>query len=139
MDSVTFQLVLHNPTGRSVPGTLTYHFRDLKRSGHDALTELAAAAVDRGTAEFTTFVVEGTFSAPALTGPLPIKIKGVSYISMIGPTLATIFNGNSTIASLGLEFNLIDSGGRYIGGGLSWRPEGPGSMQPWCLIGTQLD
>lgn len=139
MDSVTFQLMLHNPAGRSVPGTLSYHFRDLKRSGHDALTELATAAVDRGTAEFSTFVVEGTFSAPALTGPLPIKIKGVSFVSMMGPTLATIFNGNSTIASLGLEFNLIDSGGKFIGGGLSWRPEGPGSMQPWCFIGTQLD
>ncbi len=139
MDSVTFQLVLHNPAGRSVPGTLTYHVNDLKHGGHDGLSELAAASVDRGTAEFSTTVAEGTFSAPTLTGPVPIKINGVIFTSKKGPTLATIFTGTSTIASLGLEFNLIDSTGKYIGGGLSWRPEGPNSQQPWCFIGTLLD
>lgn len=139
MDSITYQLVLHNPAGRSVPATLSYHFQELKQQlGHEGLAALAETVGD--STEFTAFEVKGTFSAPLLTGPIPLDITGVTYVSMLGPTLATLFTGNAALASIGMEFNQIDSPGNYIGGGISWLPEGPGGgMQPWCLIGTRQE
>lgn len=138
MDSITYQLVLHNPTGRSMPGTLTYHYKDVQQIAHDDAAKLLAMTGDQDTAEFSLFTVEGNLTIPAMLGLQPVKVTGLSFVSMMGPTLATIFTGSTVIARLDMQFNLIESTGKYIGGGFNWQAEGPGrGMQPWCFIGTQ--
>jgi hypothetical protein len=138
VDSVTYQLVLHNPTGRSAPGTLTYHYKDIQQVFRDDPATLAAMVGEQPTAEFSLFGVEGTLTVPALLGLQPVKVSGLSFVSLMGPTLATIFTGTTAIARLDMEFSQIGSGAKYIGGAFNWQPEGQGGgMQPWCFIGTE--
>ncbi|MGV7207673.1 hypothetical protein ACLB1G_07445 [Oxalobacteraceae bacterium A2-2] len=136
MSELIYKLILKNPEGDSVRGNLNYRFTDLDLPAASDLAQLVAETqLQRPKIELSIFTVQGTFTAPLATGPLPIPISGICLVSLVGPTLSTLFSSIEGTGLLGLQFNGIDSDAQHIGGGLLWRPLG--LEQVWSVLGTR--
>lgn len=143
MAPIVYQLTLYDQNGNEVSGSISYAIAEdgtapaaLKESATPPTQALLEASPSDTTVG--TFPVVGTLNVPELTGSAEYPITGVMFVSLMGPPLTTIFTGEKRGTSINIQFNLIDSPGQYIGGALSWYPDGFGSdFVPWCFLGAQ--
>lgn len=134
MDEVVYNLMLKSPQGLGLLGTLRYRYTDLDALNTSDVSALLDQALEVPTMELSVFTVVGTLSVPLLTGLTEVPVSGISLVSLLGPTLATLFNSTDPARRLGLQFNFIDN--NHIGGGLGWRP-GELVQQVFSVLGTR--
>ena len=135
MDEIVYNLLLTSPQGLTLLGTLRYRFTDLDALQGADVAALIEQAQQVSTAEFTIFRLQGTLSVPLLTGFSPVPIEGLSFVSLLGPTLTNLFSSREPLRRLDMQFNFIDNS--HIGGGLLWRP-GTLRQTPFSILGTHL-
>lgn len=135
MDEIVYNLLLTSPQGLTLLGTLRYRYTDLEALQAGDVSALLEQAQQVGTAEFTLFKLQGTLSVPLLTGFSPVPVEGLSFVSLLGPTLTNLLSSSDPARRLDMQFNFIDN--NHIGGGLLW---GPGTLRqtPFSILGTRL-
>jgi len=140
MNSVSYALTLQASDGTSLSGTLTLALTDSRLQGASASASPAALPKAGDQQCFDVIGLSGTLSVPDLIGPNPVACSGAVYVSPLGPPLTYIVQGEQGAANIALQFNLIDSPGQYIGGGLGFFPQGGGSpVQPYGVTGVRQD
>ena len=135
MDELVYNLLLQSPQGLTLLGTLRYRYTDLEALEVGDVSALMEQAQQVSTAEFTLFKLQGTLSVPLLTGFSPVPIEGISFVSLLGPTLTNLFSSTDPSRRLDMQFNFIDN--NHIAGGLLWRP-GSLRQQVFSILGTRL-
>lgn len=140
MNSVCYALALQAPDGTSLSGTLTLALTDSRLQGASACASPAALPKAGDQQCFDVIGLSGTLSVPDLIGPNPVACSGSVFVSPLGPPLTYLVQGVQSTANISLQFNLIDSPGQYIGGGLGFFPQGFGTpIQPYGVTGVRQD
>lgn len=132
MTAVSYALALQGPDGSILSGTLKFP----SALSTDKQTTPQPAAGER----VWVYVepLAGSLLLPDVIGPEPLPLTGVIFVSALGPTISFVLGGDRTKASVSLQFNLIDSPGQFIGGGLGYFPEGGGSpVTPYSVLGVR--
>ena len=135
MDELVYNLLLKSPHGLTLLGTLRYRYTDLDALNTGEMAALMEQAQQVDTIELTLFKIAGTLSVPLLTGFTPVPVEGISFVSLLGPTLTNLLSSTDPQRRLDMQFNGIT--GDYIGGGLLWRP-GELRQQVFSILGTRL-
>ena len=132
MTAVSYALALQGSDGSILSGTLKFPA---------ALSTDKQASPQPAAGERVWVYVEpltGSLLIPDLIGPQPLSLTGVIFVSALGPTISFVLGGDRGEASVSLQFNLVDSPGQYIGGGLGYFPEGGGSpINPYSVLGIR--
>ena len=135
MDELVYNLLLKSPQGLTLLGTLRYRYTDLDALKAGELSALMEQAQQMDTIELSLFKLGGTLSVPLLTGFTPVPVEGISFVSLLGPTLTNLLGSTDPSRTLEMQFNFIDN--NHIGGGLLWRP-GSLRQQAFSILGTRL-
>jgi len=140
MNSVSYALTLQASDGTSLSGTLTLALTDSRLQSASAPASPAALPKAGDQQCFEVIGLSGTLSVPDLIGPDPVACSGGVFVSPLGPPLTYLVQGARSTANISLQFNLIDSPGQYIGGGLGFFPQGFGTpIQPYGVTGVRQD
>ena len=134
MDELVYNLLLKSPQGLTLLGTLRYRYTDLDALKAGELSALMDQAQQVDTIELSLFQLAGTLSVPLLTGYTPVSAEGLSFVSLLGPTLTNLLGSSDPRRRLDMQFNFIDN--THIGGGLLWRP-GELRQQVFSMLGTR--
>ncbi|THB65037.1 MAG: hypothetical protein D6B27_09340 [Gammaproteobacteria bacterium] len=130
MESITYNLILCDDEKNITEGVLTYSMQDSKSaSATDEITKLA----EKNT-EVSTFEIKGEITLPEITGSTAVEVSGMSYVSMMGPPISSILISQKQ-GILSMQFNIIDSPGTHIGGGLSYAKEPMKPAKMWSVLG----
>jgi len=135
MDELVYNLLLKSPQGLTLLGTLRYRYTDLDALKAGELSALMDQAQQVDTIELSLFQLAGTLSVPLLTGFTPVPATGLSFVSLLGPTLTNLLGSSDSQRRLDMQFNFIDS--THIAGGLLWRP-GELRQQVFSILGTRV-
>ncbi|HWW69939.1 MAG TPA: hypothetical protein VN089_08365 [Duganella sp.] len=135
MDEIVYNLLLKSPYGLTLLGTLRYRYTDLDALKAGELSALMAQARQVDTVELSLFKLAGTLSVPLLTGLTPVPLEGISFVSLLGPTLTNLLGSTDDTRGLQMQFNFL--GRDNIAGGLLWRP-GELRQQVFSILGTRL-
>ena len=134
-DTAKYALTLQGPTGSTCTASLSLSAPS-RASADSPAPERSRRAGEREWVYVDP--LSGSLLAPDLTGPNPVPLEGLVFVSQYGPPMAYMFQGQVGQASVNLQFNLIDSPGQYLGGGLGFFPEGGGSpVQPYGVLGIR--
>ena len=132
MASVSYALALQGLDGSIFSGTLAFSA---------ALPIDKQSSLQPSAGERVWVYVEpltGSLLIPDVLGSEPLSVNGVVFVSALGPTISFVLGGDRAQASVSFQFNLIDSPGQYIGGGLGYFPEGAGSpVTPYSVVGVR--
>ncbi len=130
MQEVTYTLTMFDLAGEKVTGKLTYGIVDDKKvSNAGELTALA----DSTDTQVSVFTVKGKFTSADILGDEVCEVSGGMYVSLLGPPLTTILIGRCG-KMVTMQFNLVDSQGRNIGGAML-----VDNSHPRCFLGTRLE
>jgi hypothetical protein len=135
MDELVYNLLLKSPHGLTLLGTLRFRYTDLDALKAGELSALMEQAQQVDTVELTLFKLGGTLSVPLLTGFTPVPLEGISFVSLLGPTLTNLMSSTDPQRRLEMQFNYISN--NNIAGGLLWRP-GELRQQVFSILGTRV-
>ncbi len=131
MVNLIYNLSLYNLEGKKVTGVLNYGIAD-KDKMPDAIkfTEINTLSSSDEITSVDVIAAKGTFTSTEILGNELCEVNGCMFVSLVGPPLTTLLSGNC-IKDIGMQFNLIDSPGKYIGGTLQ-----VDNNEYWCFLGT---
>lgn len=138
MDEIVYDLLLKNPLGFTLLGTLRFRIlfdQPVAGNGIGDISALLAETLERPIITVDAQDVEGSIAVQFLTGLRPVPIAGRSFSLGMSPLpLNALFGSADTARPLFLQFSFLDA--THIGGGLLWQPGTPQQLK-FSLLGTQ--
>lgn len=130
MEELVYNVLLKSAGGLTLLGTLRFRFKELDDTAGAAgapcvadMSSLLARAREHTSIELDVLGVEGTISAPLLTGAAPLPLQGVAYAMPPAPLPLTAMLSGDFSLGLGTQFSFIDA--THVTGGLTWRYDTP--------------
>ena len=109
-NELSYAITLYNAAGQGTAGTLSYKFVDTQQGKQKNAIDVLTQSVQNGETTVSTFSLEGSLSVPEFG--INTDLSGISFVSLLGPTLTNILSSNS----YSLQFNLTNSQGTTNGG-----------------------
>ena len=135
-NSLSYDLVLCDDSKNIIEGTFEYSLVNKKEISTEKGSE-TESVVSSSDTEVSTFEITGTIKLPEVTGQESTPVNGITYVSMLGPTIASMVSAQIDMKLLSMEFNFIESNGAHIGGGLSYTAEPMKPAKVWSVLGKK--